>query len=97
MDKKELNDLREELAYEEHRRWSKWMQHLFNCGRFEHGNFIIEEEHVKRWLRQAWNSYYELTEEEKKWDRDEADQTLLTMAEFKFLDLKEVCEFIDEK
>ena len=100
MNKKlDIQKLREELARHAHKSWSKWMRHVFSCGRFDEdsGEFIVNEESVKRWLRQAWTDYYELSEVERNSDRKEADDIMLFVLEsFDIVSIKDL-EQLDEK
>lgn len=71
------NSKREELANDEHDRWSRWMKHLFSKGKKnEDGSFTINKESVKRWEDQMKTDYKNLSKAEKDSDRNEADKTI---------------------
>lgn len=66
---KEL-DLREQLAKYAHAAWCGWIKHMFRKGHFE------PAQEQDRWLQLAYTAYCNLTEDEKKSDRTEADRIL---------------------
>ena len=75
--------LREQLADQEHERWSGWMKYLFSqCTKDEFGNIMISLIYAERWQRQIGTPYSELSEEEKDSDRKEADNTLRLLDPF---------------
>ena len=68
---------REALAAVQHGIWAHWMRYLFSrCEIDEQGNAVIPADLVQRWQRQAMTDYADLTESEKKSDRDQADKVL---------------------
>ena len=72
-----MGKLREQLADQEHERWSSWMKYLFSkCEPMGGGDLLIPHESVKHWLRQVETPYSKLSEKEKDSDRKEADNTL---------------------
>ena len=69
----EDNNLIEELANYEHNRWSRWQRHLFDkCRINKDGSLTIPKEFVDRWNRQINTSYFDLSDEEQKSDKEEA-------------------------
>ncbi len=71
------NKKKEELASDEHDRWSRWMKHLFTKGKKnDDGSFTIDTESVKIWERQIKTDYKDLSQYEKDSDRDEVDRTI---------------------
>lgn len=71
-------DLREALAsYSHNQAWSGWMRYMFSKGELNaDGTWTMPAWAVERWQRQMNTAYAELTEEEKKSDRAEADAML---------------------
>jgi len=64
--------LMEDLADEEHIRWSHWMKHLFSkCIMNSDGTATIPAWAVERWSHQIETDYKDLTESEKESDREE--------------------------
>ena len=75
-----MNETREKLAELCHKQWTGWMQYLFSkCHRIEHGDVVIPESLVHRWMRQINTRYENLPESEKESDRKEADRFLELM------------------
>jgi hypothetical protein len=67
-----VEEITEVFACQEHERWSKWQQWVFDCSvENEDGSFTIPKEKVDRWKRQIATPYLELTEEEKQSDREQ--------------------------
>lgn len=65
------NETIEKLAERAHECWADWMRHLFKeCKDVENGDVIIPAELVKRWKRQMETLYANLSEDEKKSDRE---------------------------
>jgi hypothetical protein len=64
----------EALASLCHEQWSGWMRYLFGFGGTIHpgDQFLIDKEHMNRWLRQMNTPYDELSELEKMSDGKEA-------------------------
>ena len=62
----------EQLAAEEHERWSAWMRWMFS-------NWT--EENIARWKLQMVTDYTDLPEHSKESDRKEARKTLKVMRE----------------
>lgn len=77
----EARALREKVAAFCHNvQWCGWMSHLFMNGHFnEDGTWTMPAWAVERWTRQASTPYNELSENEKKSDRREADRILELM------------------
>lgn len=72
----------EQLAEYAHSAWSGWMEYLFkNSEEKEDGTVVIPKWAVDRWLRQMKTPYANLTEDEKKSDRKEADKIISIMCE----------------
>lgn len=75
------NELIEHLSSYQHEIWAHWMNYMFskcykqtifeNDAHFETGNLIIPKELIEKWQRQIDTPYSELTEIEKKSDRDQ--------------------------
>lgn len=73
----ESSILQENLAEIQHEIWATWMIHLFRVSiQNEDGTYTIPIEKVERWKRQIAASYDELTELEKKGDREQADKVI---------------------
>ncbi|KKL95787.1 hypothetical protein LCGC14_1851070 [marine sediment metagenome] len=87
-----MSELREQLADQEHERWSRWMRYLFTlCLPGRNGDLIIPVQSVKHWQGQIDTPYAELSEKEKDSDRKEADNTL-QLVETKLTQHKAVVE-----
>ncbi len=73
---------REKLAEYAHDAWSRWMRHLFSkChDPASNGTIAIPTSLVEQWCRQSVTPYAELSEDEKKSDRAEADRILDTLS-----------------
>lgn len=72
-----MKNLREELANVQHSIWAHWMKYLFTtCQKNDDGSVLIPAEKVIRWTRQVNTEYKDLSEQEKKSDRDQADKIL---------------------
>lgn len=86
---KDLNELlkanrfdalvREKIAEKVHESWSIWMKYLFSqCdnapSEFEEGTQLLPAWAFDRWQRQMNTKYEDLTENEKKSDREHADK-----------------------
>lgn len=70
----------ERMADEAHQVWCMWMEYLFRQGlALLDGGFKIDAKLVKRWKRQMATPYAQLSEDEKKSDRDIA-RTYLNIA-----------------
>lgn len=68
---------REALASTQHNIWTHWMAYLFACCEpTDNMEMIIPRDKVERWSRQMNTLYYELSESEKKSDRDQADKII---------------------
>lgn len=69
--------MKEKIASVQHDIWSHWMKYMFSVCRRESGDvLIIPPEKVRRWSRQMYTPYSELTEKEKASDRIQADKVL---------------------
>lgn len=67
----EESQLMEEIAAVEHDRWSHWQRYMHEqCILQEDGSLTIPPELVTRWTRQLDTPYAELSEDEKKSDRE---------------------------
>ena len=66
--------LLEQVANIQHSIWSHWMEYVFtSCGRRnEDGSFTIPAKFVDRWERQLQTDYSDLTDKEKKSDKEQA-------------------------
>ncbi len=72
-----MDELREELAAQQHRIWADWMKHLFTVSaRSIDGQVTIPAQAASRWQRQVETEYSDLTEYEKDSDREQADKIL---------------------
>ena len=68
-------DEREELAAYAHKAWTGWMLYMFGkCKHKRNGTMVMPEWAVSRWACQEATSYADLSEEEKRSDRDEAEK-----------------------
>ena len=73
----EEKKLTEIMANLEHQRWSRWQKYLFSlCKKNKDGSMTIPAESVERWQRQINTMYRQLSNEEKKSDRNEAFRSL---------------------
>ena len=80
-----LELLREELAAFEHVRWSHWQKYMHEkCARNADGSLTIPKDLVEKWERQIKTAYAELTENEKKSDREQVDKYLPLLKNFIF-------------
>ena len=62
---------REELAKAAHDLWAHWMRYQFSqCHALEDGSLVIPADKVNRWQRQANTEYEDLSEDEKRSDRE---------------------------
>lgn len=85
---KARDEAREDLAEYAHEAWSGWMKYLFSKGEYRwveaptesHGKvervWIMPQWAVERWTRQMNTPYADLSEEERKSDREEADKMI---------------------
>ncbi|WP_066519121.1 MULTISPECIES: hypothetical protein [Sphingobium] len=72
-----LGDLVEQLAAIEHERWSHWQLYMHSKGQKRpDGSLVFSAEAVSRWEKQATTAYADLTESEKKSDREQVDRYL---------------------
>jgi hypothetical protein len=70
----------EEVSNIQHEIWSHWMTYLFReSSRNEDGSFTIPVDKVMRWKRQIDTPYAQLTDNEKKSDREQAEKVLNTL------------------
>lgn len=73
----DTNYLREVVADVQHQIWSHWMNYLFSVSNQNNdGSYTIPSEKVLRWKRQIQSVYSDLSEDEKKSDREQADKVL---------------------
>ena len=67
----------EELASQEHARWSHWQTYLHSKGeKQEDGSLLLPANLVSRWETQARTQYEELSAEEQESDRDQVKKYL---------------------
>jgi hypothetical protein len=65
-----LNQLVEELASVEHKRWAHWQRYMHDQGRrLDDGSLVIPAKLVDRWEDQIARPYSKLTDDEKESDR----------------------------
>lgn len=77
---KMIDELIETLAGIEHERWSHWQRYMHEqCERRPDGSLTIPPMLVSQWERQAATTYADLTEKEKKSDRDQVLRYLPTV------------------
>lgn len=70
------------LAAYAHGAWAGWMRYLFSKGTLnEDGTWTMPAWAVERWQRQMNTHYFDLSEQEKQSDLDEADTILACIAE----------------
>ena len=68
---------RELLSDYAHETWCGWMKYMFSKAEVNaDGTWTMPKWAVERWQRQMNTKYSELSEEEKKSDREEADKML---------------------
>ena len=96
----QYKELREKLAAIEHKRWSDWMQYMFDCG-VKSGDDNINvrvvgwpTDQYNRWLEQMETDYADLTEKEKDSDREQVDRYLQALIQY--IERREVESRIDE-
>ena len=76
MSNEQIEQATEPLAKYAHDIWSKWMRYLLSKSTMDSGCAIIPVELVERWTRQMNTEYDALPEQEKKSDREEAENIL---------------------
>jgi hypothetical protein len=77
---KALNKLVETLAGIEHERWSHWQRYMHGqCERRPDGSLTIPPNLVSQWERQSVTAYSELSEAERKSDREQVMRYLPTV------------------
>lgn len=70
-------DLIEELAAVEHKRWSHWQRYLHDqCDQASDGSLTIPPDLARRWASQMATPYAELSEDEKNSDREQVARYL---------------------
>ena len=63
----------ESLAAIQHEIWSHWMRYLFASSHENaDGSYTIPVDKARRWQRQMYVKYEDLTDDEKESDRDQA-------------------------
>ena len=68
------------LASIEHQRWADWQQYVHDhCERREDGSLVLPAELVSRWDSQIHTPYSDLTDDEKKSDREQVLRYLPTI------------------
>lgn len=73
----------ESLAATQHDIWSHWMEYLFSVSESKaDGSVTIPSDKVKRWRAQMHSDYSDLSESEKRSDRDQAEKILDVMADY---------------
>ena len=71
------DELREQLADEQHAIWSHWMGYMFACGtHMPDGTWVMPADKARRWQRQMETPYTALTDKERESDRHQADKIL---------------------
>ena len=71
------DELREQLADEQHAIWSHWMGYMFACGtHMPDGTWVMPADKARRWQRQMETPYTALTDKERESDRHQADKVL---------------------
>ena len=71
----------EALAAAEHERWSHWQRYLHaQCEAQPDGSLTIPAPLVRQWMRQMTTSYQELSENEKRSDREQVYRYLPIIA-----------------
>ena len=74
---KALRGCVEELASQEHARWSHWQKYLHGKGeRQEDGSLLLSADLVHRWEKQACTEYANLSPEEQESDREQVRKYL---------------------
>ena len=82
------NELVEELAKVEHARWAHWQKYVHTqCEQLEDGRLAIPAHLVERWERQIETPYEQLSDEEKKSDREQVAKVLPVIGRFFELEL----------
>ncbi|KIZ40664.1 MULTISPECIES: hypothetical protein [Rhodopseudomonas] len=72
-----LEQLVEELAALEHRRWAHWQKYVHDNGRRQpDGSIVLPSDLVVRWDRQINTKYADLSVEEKESDREQVRKYL---------------------
>jgi len=85
-----LQALIEELAAIEHDRWAHWQKHVHQqCEPLCDGSLRIPSHLVRRWKKQIETPYIQLSEAEKRSDREQVERVLPVLA--KYLKLNECC------
>ncbi len=80
----DINNLRESLAAIQHDIWTHWMEYLFSVGTSNaDGSYTIPAEKVERWKRQMLTDYSNLSSDEKKSDREQADRVINLLKDIK--------------
>lgn len=73
----------EELAAIEHARWAHWQRYMHDqCDRLSDGRLVIPAELVQRWETQIETPYDQLSEREKRSDREQVDKVLPILGRF---------------
>lgn len=74
------DDLLEDLAAMEHKRWSSWQAYMHDhCRPGADGSLVIPADLVERWSSQMSTPYENLSEEEKDSDREQVRRYLPTI------------------
>jgi hypothetical protein len=77
------HDLVEELAAIEHARWAHWQKFVHaQCELLPDGRLAIPFDLVKRWSTQIETPYEELSEDEKRSDREQVEKALPVLDKF---------------
>lgn len=78
---KALSECTEELASQEHARWSHWQNYLHGKGeRQEDGSLLLPADLVHRWEKQACTDYANLSPKEQESDREQVRKYLPILA-----------------
>jgi hypothetical protein len=77
-----FDDLVEFLADIEHARWSHWQLYMHGkCARLPDGSLTVPADLAQRWERQATTPYAQLSESEKRSDREQVHHYLFAVME----------------
>lgn len=75
-----LDAIIDELADIEHERWAHWQRYVHGkCELRSDGALVIPSDLVTQWERQIATPYVQLSEKEKKSDREQVRKYLLTI------------------
>ena len=90
---KELEEMVEQMADIEHKRWSSWQKWMHECStKNADGSLTIPADKVERWERQITTEYKDLSEEEKESDRKQVYPYLDIITSYREQGVKELAE-----